>query len=187
MALAAGYIVMQRRQNIHALQQACQDFYAYLTEETEHLTLEYRSGATPWQNEIEIRDFYLRQFHKNRERELVLGYTLTGPHKDDLNVEIGGRDARIFASEGQQRSCVTALHVGEWQHLKKTAGDTPLFMVDDVGISLDDQRRERLISYLTTMGQVFLTTTDAHLLDSYAGEKRSIALPLEKHAADLFS
>lgn len=177
MALAAGYIVMQRRQNIHALQQASQKFYAYLTEEAEHLTLEYRSGATPCQSEVEIREYYLRQFHKNRERELILGYTLTGPHKDDLNVEIGGRDARIFASEGQQRSCVTALHVGEWEHLKKTAGDTPLFMIDDVGISLDDNRRDRLISYLTSMGQVFLTTTDPQLLDSYSGVKQSIALP----------
>jgi DNA replication and repair protein RecF len=178
MALASGYIVMQRRHNIHAHHHACQLFYTYLTEEKEHLTLEYRSGASSCQSEIDIREYYLKQFHKNRERELVVGYTLTGPHKDDIQVEIGGRDARIFASEGQQRSCVTALHVGEWQHLKQIAGHSPLFMVDDVGISLDDQRRERLMSYLTSMGQVFLTTTDPHLLDSYKGEKQSIALPL---------
>lgn len=178
MAHAAAYIVLRRQRSVEALQISCQEFYTYLTGEAECLTLEYRSGSSACRNEKEAKEHHLKLFGKNREREMIFGYTLSGPHKDDLGVSIGGRDARLFASEGQQRSCVTALHVGEWRHLKEASGETPLFMVDDVGISLDDRRRERLLNYLTTMGQVFLTTTDATLIDAFSCPKRSIVLPL---------
>ncbi len=181
MAQAASYIIIQRRHGIQALQNHSQRFYAYLTEETESLTLEYCSGASICQNEKEIKEFYLQQFQKNRHREMLLGHTLNGPHKDDIWIGIGGRDARYFASEGQQRSCVTALHVGEWQHLKQVAEDIPLFMIDDVGISLDDKRRERLLNQLTSLGQVFLTTTDSHLMDSFSGSKKIFQLPFCFH------
>lgn len=178
MAHAAAYIVIRRRRSVDALQGSCQEFYAYLTGEAECLTLQYRSGSVVCRDEKEAKEYYLKLFKTNRERELIFGYTLSGPHKDDLVVSIGGRDARLFASEGQQRSCVTALHVGEWHHLREASGEVPLFMVDDVAISLDDRRRERLLSYLTKMGQVFLTTTDPTLIDFFDCAKQSIVLPL---------
>jgi DNA replication and repair protein RecF len=178
MAHAAGYMTMQRRHGVQALQTHCQAFYAYLTEESEQLNLKYCSGAASCQNEKEIKDFYLQQYQKNRSREMLLGNTLSGPHKDDIWMGIGGRDVRYFASEGQQRSCVAALHIGEWQRLKQIAEDTPLFMIDDMGISLDDKRRERLLSQLASLGQVFLTTTDVRLTDSFNGSKKNFFLPL---------
>ncbi len=109
---------------------------------------------------------------------MIFGQTFQGPHKDDLWIGIGEFDVRSFASEGQQRSCVAALHVGEWQRLKQTAQDTPLFMVDDIGISLDDNRRERLLNRLASLGQVFITTTDSSLLDSFNGTKKVFTLPM---------
>lgn len=178
MAQAAAYIVLQRRRSLQALQVHCQTFYGYLTGETEKLTLEYCSGASDCQNETEIKEFHLLHFNKNRDREIHFGHTMVGPHKDDMWIGIGGRDVRFFASEGQQRSCVAALHIGEWQCLKQIAEDIPLFMIDDVGISLDGKRRERLLDQLVSMGQVFLTTTDSDLLNSFAGPKKIILLPL---------
>jgi DNA replication and repair protein RecF len=178
MAQATGYIIMQRRQGLHALQAHCQNFYTYLTDEKEQLSLDYRSGASNCQNEEEIKDFHLQQFLNNRTREMILGYTMHGPHKDDIRIGIGGRDVRYFASEGQQRSCMAALHMGEWQRLNQVADDTPLFMIDDAGISLDDKRRERLLNQLGTLGQVFLTTTDSRLIDSFLGPKKMFLLPL---------
>ena len=141
MAQSAAYLVMQRRQAMAALQSHCQKFYAELTEEAEQLTLEYRSGAAHCQDESEIKTFHLLHFQKNRTREMALGFTLAGPHRDDLGIAIGGRDVRTFASEGQQRSCVAALHLGEWQRLKEASAEVPLFMIDDVGISLDENEK----------------------------------------------
>jgi DNA replication and repair protein RecF len=178
MAQASAYLVLQRRRSLQALQMHCQAFYTYLTGETENLTLKYCSGASACQDEREIKEFHLYQFSKNRSRESVFGHTLVGPHKDDVWIEIGGRNARFFASEGQQRSCVAALHMGEWQQLKQLSGNTPLLMIDDVGISLDDKRRERLLDQLASLGQVFLTTTNSDLLNSFAGSKKILLLPL---------
>lgn len=178
MAQASAYIVLQRRRSLQTLQIHCQTFYSYLTGEAENLTLKYCSEASDCQSETEIKEFHLQQFHKNRSREIVFGYTLAGPHKDDIWIGIGGRDARFFASEGQQRSCVTALHMGEWHCLKEISGDIPLLMIDDVGISLDSKRRERLIDHLASLGQVFLTTTDSDLMDSFVGPKKILLLPL---------
>lgn len=178
MAQAAAYVVMQRRLGTEALQLHCQAFYTHLTNEAELLTLEYRTAASQCRDEHEIKAFHLQHFQKNRMREMTLGMTLTGPHKDDLWIGIGGRDVRFFASEGQQRSCVAALHLGEWQRLKEASTVTPLFMIDDVGISLDEKRKERLLGHLASLGQVFLTTTDSRLIDSFSGPKKIIALPL---------
>ena len=178
MAQSASYIVIQRRRGIAALQIHCRAFYAHLTDEKEHLNLKYCSGASNCKDEREIKSHYLQQYKKNRGKEMALGFTLTGPHKDDLWIGINDRDVRYFASEGQQRSCVAALHMGEWQRLKEVSENTPIFMIDDVGISLDDKRRERLIDKLAMLGQIFLTTTDAKLADSFSGSKKIIHLPL---------
>lgn len=177
MAQAASYIVTQRSKGTIALQSHAQAFYTHLTEEIEKLNLEYKSSASNCQNPGEIKAYYLESYHKNRHREMALGMTLTGPHKDDLWIGIGGRDVRYFASEGQQRTCVAALHLGEWQRLKETSNENPLFMIDDVGISLDEKRKERLIHVLGSLGQVFLTTTDPTLTHSFTGPKKIISLP----------
>lgn len=179
MAKAAAYIVQQRRRNLEALQIHSQSFYSYLTGEKETLTLEYLSSASACQTEDEIKAFHLHQLHKNRSREMLFGYTLMGPHKDDIGISIGGRDARFFASEGQQRSCVAALHMGEWQCLKYIAEDIPLFMIDDVSMSLDEKRCSRLLDQLASLGQVFLTTTDINLTHSFSGAKKIFSLPFQ--------
>lgn len=176
MAQSAAYIVLQRRLAIKEIEIPCRDFYLYLTKETENLALEYRSSVPENRDEKEIKIFYLEQLEKNRNREMILGQTLQGPHKDDLWMGIGKLDVRSFASEGQQRSCVAALHIGEWERLKQAAQDSPLFMIDDMGISLDDSRRERLLKRISGFGQVFITATNPHLLDSIDEPKKIFPL-----------
>lgn len=178
MARASAYIVLKRLSIIKILQMHANAFYNYLTKEREDLSLRYCSSASGYQTEEEIKIFYLSQFEKNRPREVMIGHTLTGPHKDDIWIGIGGRDARFFASEGQQRSCVIALRMGEWKCLEQISNEIPLLMIDDVGMGLDAQRRERLIQRIASLGQVFLTTTDADLLNTHQGEKKMILLPL---------
>lgn len=172
MSQSASYIVLKRHQTIKNLQLNSQSYYTLLTEEQAPLTINYRANSSQLFSADEIKQYFLMQFQKHRERERILGYTLTGPHKDDFNILIENRDVRFFASEGQQRSCATALHFAEWQSLHQSSTEKPLFMIDDVGMSLDHNRRERLINQLGNLGQVFLTTTDSTLLDSYPGNKK---------------
>lgn len=172
MSQAAAYIYLQRDSLVHDLQEHCQQIYHQLTAEEDLLTISYKTMLpNDWFCLDDIRKYQLEQLRKHRPRELMLGYTLTGPQKDDLSFKVGGKDVRHFASEGQQRSCVTALRLAEWKRLAKAGSEMPLMMVDDIGLSLDIRRRQYLLDWLAGMGQVFLTTTDETLLDSYSISK----------------
>lgn len=177
MAQAAAYIVCQRKNTTESLQEPCQLFYSYLTEGVEELALDYHSLASSCTGCEEIKEFYLQQFSKYRSKEFLVGHTLIGPHKDDLIIKIGKKEGRYFASEGQQRSSIAALHVGAWNRLKERAKDIPIWMIDDIGVSLDKKRREKLLDHLSPMGQVFLTTTEEDVVHILKGEKKIFSLP----------
>lgn len=176
MSQSGTYIVQKRREAIALLQANSRSYYTILTNEHVPLLLNYRTHSGHLTDSDEIKQHFLLQYQKLREREKALGYTLTGPHKDDFTILIENRDVRYFASEGQQRSCATALHFAEWHALHQASREHPLFMVDDVGMSLDHNRRNRLINQFSGLGQVFLTTTDEAFLDSYEGPKAVLRL-----------
>ncbi len=176
MAQSAAYIVFQRQRAVLDLQKSCLDYYAILAGEDEILSLSYKSSVSESKTLQELKEAHLNYFHKQRERELRIGFTVGGPHKDDLFISIGDKEVRHFASVGQQHSCVAAMHLAEWQRLKDMSGETPILMVDDIGISLDESRKKRLLSLLSGMGQVFLTTTDESLLAG--GTRLVIRVPL---------
>ena len=91
------------------------------------------------------------------------GMTLTGLHRDDLIFLIDGKDARTFASQGQQRLIVIAYKIAELLVFKKIKGEYPVLLLDDVFSEIDIKRRNNIIKYLKQDMQVIITTTD--LLD----------------------
>ncbi len=89
------------------------------------------------------------------------GATSVGPHRDDLLVEVGGRDARFFGSQGQQRTAVIALKMATLETAKLAFGFAPVLLLDDVFSDLDCGRRASLVeTAVHEGGQVFLTCTE---------------------------
>lgn len=160
MAGAAAYVTLQREQTIADLQKWGNGLYGMLTAETAPLSLEYKNSSRQIKDMQLLRQHYLQQWDKLRLREKEVGMTLYGPHRDDLLIKIGDREVRLFASEGQQRSCVMALRLAEWQRLRELSQELPLMLIDDVGVSLDTTRRQKLLIHLKTLGQVFITSTE---------------------------
>lgn len=111
-----------------------------------------------------------------RRGDLARGFTSAGPHTDDLEIEIKGRSARRFASQGQQRTAVLAAKIAETRALAAATGRTPLMLLDDVSSELDDARNESLLAFLAGVGgQVFITTTHRkHVV--VAGERVDFAV-----------
>jgi DNA replication and repair protein RecF len=103
-------------------------------------------------------DDYLHQLRKNRHRERDLGMTLVGPHRDDLSFWIGGKSARIFASEGQKKTAIASLRLAEWDQLAHRLGHAPLMAIDDFGLSFDPSRQTLFHEKLALLGQVLITT-----------------------------
>jgi DNA replication and repair protein RecF len=94
------------------------------------------------------------------QADVERGFTGHGPHRDDYRFELNGRDARRFASQGQQRLVLLALIMSERDVLCETHGRTPLLLLDDVLSELDVTRRRRLLETLAVGGQSVITTAE---------------------------
>ncbi|MHB8927316.1 MAG: DNA replication/repair protein RecF [Bacillota bacterium] len=119
-----------------------------------------REATAAGQNDETLGKAFRRRLEKLRPVELERGMTLVGPHRDDLRLEVNGQDARLFSSQGQQRTAVLALKLAEVEFLAADDGDQPILLLDDVLSELDERRRGLL---LETVGRVqtIITGTDA--------------------------
>lgn len=116
-------------------------------------------GYEPWLADGEEARAAER-LRQKRPAELAAGRLLAGPQRDDLAFSVLGRPARAFASQGQARSLVLAWKIAELD-AARASGETPLFLLDDLGSELDPARTARLVELLGHLGaQVFVTTTD---------------------------
>jgi DNA replication and repair protein RecF len=87
---------------------------------------------------------------KNRERDIGLGFTASGPHRDDLVVEMDGTDLRKFGSAGQVRGAMVALKLAKLSRLQEDLEESPVFIMDDFDSDLDEERATILAKYLNT-------------------------------------
>ena len=97
----------------------------------------------------------------NRPRDIGAGMTLTGPHRDDMAIELDGVSAAAFASRGQQRTAALALRLAEARFMADTRGDVPVLLLDDVLSELDEARRRAVLASLGEWDQLLITSADA--------------------------
>ncbi len=95
------------------------------------------------------------------ERERRLQQTLVGPHRDEWDLQLGGKSAADFGSQGQQRVFSLALRLMEARHLYETKGSWPVLLIDDATHSLDQERRERFHAFMPKEAQRLMTLPDA--------------------------
>ncbi len=103
---------------------------------------------------------FLGRLAQGREDDLRRQQTLVGPHRDDLAFALDGRDARVFGSQGQQRSIVLAWKMAEVELSAEILGEQPLLLLDDVMSELDEQRRAAVVSFVQQGIQTVVTTTN---------------------------
>lgn len=116
-----------------------------------------------------LRLSMLNQLQQINEQERARKTSLIGPHRDDINIYLSDHPARQFASQGQQRSIAVSLKLAELMALQKTHGEYPVFLLDEVLSELDNQRQQRLLSYLQSASfQSFVTTV--HLENRFLKE-----------------
>lgn len=123
-----------------------------------------------------IKDKLILRYKKNLSKEIMQGMTLTGVHRDDLIFKIDGVDARIYASEGQQRLIVIAYKISELLLFKKIKKEYPVLLLDDVFSEIDLKKRNNIIKYFEDDIQVIITTNDINDIDQKLVEKAKIYL-----------
>jgi DNA replication and repair protein RecF len=118
--------------------------------------LEYRSslGEAPTAASVHA------ELARRRGEELRRGQTVVGPHRDDLSIDLDGRDARVFGSRGQQRLLALALRLAEVAPVTAVVGSPPVLLLDDALSELDPEVQRRVLERVEGQGQVFLTTAE---------------------------
>jgi DNA replication and repair protein RecF len=107
---------------------------------------------------------FRRRIVEVRQKELWNGVSLVGPQRDDLRVELGGRDVAEHASRGQQRTIILALKLAETELLGNEGAPRPVVLLDDIFSELDAERSERALALLLERGQVLVTMADLGLI-----------------------
>ncbi|MBM7867736.1 DNA replication/repair protein RecF [Heliobacterium gestii] len=137
--------------------------YRGLSRDREQLELTYRSSFPLPEDRLRWLEVYRAALKDRRAEEIARQSTLTGPHRDDLQLFLNGRDARTYGSQGQQRSIALSLKLAEIAYIHQIKGEYPLVLLDDVMSELDPDRRQQLLAELESKHiQVFITTTHLH-------------------------
>ena len=118
------------------------------------------------ENDIESICTYLKtQLQEKQAEEFGRRQACVGPHRDDIEFKINGIDAIKFASQGQQRTLVLALKLGELDIIKQKTGYSPLLLLDDVLAELDEIRQNFLLKSIENDIQTILTSVDTLLFE----------------------
>ena len=131
----------------------------------------------------EIQDRMLEMLAERHDDEIDRGATLTGPHRDDMEIRLHDFPAKGYASHGESWSLALALRLASYDLLRLEEGDLgdgePILILDDVFSELDVHRRERLGRIVTGASQVLITTAnDTDIPDSLDGEIHVVEVSL---------
>jgi DNA replication and repair protein RecF len=157
-------ILARRRTAVALLDEEIRHLYPELSGRDQEVRLEYRGSL---ETMVSLEGFRAA-LAQRRSEELRRGLTLVGPHRDDLLIEIDGRDMRSFGSRGQQRLLALALRLAETRPVEAAVGSSPVLLLDDALSELDPQAQERVLRRAGRAGQVFLTTAETALPDAGA-------------------
>ncbi len=136
----------------------------YISDKKENIEIKYKPGFNSKfnVNVKEIEEKYLQEFKKVREEEIQKGVTLIGPQRDDLEFYLNEKDAKIYCSQGQQRSIILSLKLAEFEFMKEVLKETPILLLDDILSELDIKRQNKLLNFIRD-NQTIITCTDKDL------------------------
>lgn len=165
----AARVAFAREELCKELYEAAKACYSELSGGKEQLGIKYSGGIGMRDNREEaalgdIKAALKEEIDRNFEREIRYKTTLCGPHRAEMQLTLDGKEAKLFGSQGQQRSCVLALKMAEAKLLEIKTGHIPIVLLDDVLSELDFRRRSVVLRSFQK-NQVFITCCDADRLN----------------------
>ncbi|MDO4802630.1 MAG: DNA replication and repair protein RecF [Prevotellaceae bacterium] len=165
---AQGEIIFNKRNEfITSIASSFQKYYSLISADKEKVSLKYISHCQ--------RGRLLNVIQLDRQKDLAVGYSLHGIHRDDLEMNIDGYPMRKEGSQGQNKSFVLALKLAVFEYLKERQnGRVPILLLDDIFDKLDSQRVEQIIKIVSSddFGQIFITDTNRQHLDEILKRSR---------------
>ncbi len=153
----ATKIIVKRQEFIEKLLPICKEKHSLLTNNEEDIDV--KLDCVFIGSEEEINSSLLNELKSRYEKDIILGYTTIGPHRDDIKIKINGEDVKIYGSQGQQRTCALTLKLAELEIFNQTFKEYPLLILDDAFSELDKNRREQLLNIIDGI-QTIITCTE---------------------------
>lgn len=125
-----------------------------------HTEISGENFEVDYKASFDTKEEFFEKLNSSFQKEIEQGFTLYGPHRDDLDIHINERDIKIFGSQGQHRSAVLALKLAQADMIFEDTGEYPVLLLDDIMSELDASRREYLSDKIKDK-QVIITCTDA--------------------------
>jgi DNA replication and repair protein RecF len=163
-----GSRVMRRRARVlQRVAPLAQLWHASISGETEVLEIKYAPNVTWSQDDPEgVQQAISEKIQQRRIAEQQLGSTVVGPHRDEVEFTINQTPARIYGSQGQQRTLVLAVKLAELKLIEEVVGEPPLLLLDDVLAELDPNRQNQLLQAIQDRFQTLITTTHLSSFDA---------------------
>lgn len=162
MAVEGAKIVAARQSFISYFVPLFFRHYRLISADSEQVSLAYR----PSLSETSAESFAMA-LRDNRSRDLLLGYTSAGIHRDELEMNLGSRLIGKVGSQGQAKSFLISLKLAQYDHMQSVLTERPILLLDDIFDKLDSERVERIMSVVNqdSFGQIFITDTNRKHLD----------------------
>ncbi len=155
-----GTAVFEARQRyVEAFVPVFQEIYGLVSQQREQVGLAYTSHAQ--------RGPLLEVIQRDRTKDLAVGYSLHGVHRDDLEMTLDGFPLKREGSQGQNKTFLVALKLAQFDFLRRSLGEAPLLLLDDIFDKLDATRVEQIVHLVAgdDYGQIFVTDTNRDHLD----------------------
>lgn len=152
-------ILLARESFLKKLEQAAQPIHAEISDQRETLHLVYNSSVNFEEKDdlAGVTAAFEAALLKQRAREIMMGSTLLGPHRDDLQFIVNDNDVAVFGSQGQQRTTALAVKLAEIDLMQQETGEYPVLLLDDVLSELDANRQTHLLLAIQDKVQTFIT------------------------------
>lgn len=141
----AEKIIEKRLNFIENLKKYAINLHKFITD-SEILDISYSYAKD---DKMTIKEQLSQEFEKITTKEIELGYTCIGPHRDDIIFKINDKDCKYFSSQGQQRTVALVVKLSLMEVIKQEIGEYPILLLDDVLSELDQTRQDKLIELVS--------------------------------------
>ena len=155
MVLHGNYIFSERKQFVERFIPMFQQIYSFISEDKEKVGLVYKSQL----DEANLAE----KLSKNRERDRIIGFSMNGIHKDELEMSLADHPMKRVGSQGQNKTYLISLKLAQFNFLKQTHGVNPILLLDDIFDKLDEKRVTKIVELVAgdEFGQIFISDTNS--------------------------
>lgn len=171
MSMIGGHIIRYRAYYLKSLMEKARGIHASISGREEQLDYRYQTVSTVMDTFGSAKDIGMQLWDHacaHRAAEIAAKSCLSGPHKDDLELTIGGISAKSFGSQGQVRTCALSLKLAERDMFFEDSGEYPILLLDDVLSELDAKRQDFVLNRIEN-GQVLITCCEPEKLAQVEG------------------